>query len=257
MKPLGSRGFSLIELLVVIAVIALLVGIAVPAFGGAIRAARTTACLSNARQLAVAITVASRERDQMLPENRTLLNETQHVTWRHRLVEDGYAAAEDAWACPSHPGEPLSERGSSDFGSECVGDIESSYALNGHVLWRRDKTDDTAARREASIIRPSHTALMVETRGRWPDLRVTNPIVAANDELGGFYGFWHERKGTYAFADGHAETIGFMATGSPDCRWHNGRDFEVDAFDPQESVETGPHDHPDWAYLASEVYLAQ
>jgi len=54
MKRRRRRAFTLVELLVVIGIIAVLVGVLLPAMSGARDVARTTSCLGNLRQLALA-----------------------------------------------------------------------------------------------------------------------------------------------------------------------------------------------------------
>jgi len=62
-----GRGFTLIELLVVIAIIAILAAILFPVFARAREKARQTSCLSNVKQLALAILMYAQDHDEVFP----------------------------------------------------------------------------------------------------------------------------------------------------------------------------------------------
>ncbi len=62
-----QTGFTLIELLVVISIIALLIGILLPALGSARTLARSLKCSSNLRQIGIAVNVYKTDNDSFLP----------------------------------------------------------------------------------------------------------------------------------------------------------------------------------------------
>jgi prepilin-type N-terminal cleavage/methylation domain-containing protein/prepilin-type processing-associated H-X9-DG protein len=66
---LNRRAFTLIELLVVIAIIAILAAILFPVFAQAKDAAKKTACVSNAKQTALAAMMYANDNDDVLPRH--------------------------------------------------------------------------------------------------------------------------------------------------------------------------------------------
>jgi prepilin-type N-terminal cleavage/methylation domain-containing protein/prepilin-type processing-associated H-X9-DG protein len=67
-----QKGFTLIELLVVIAIIAILAAILFPVFTQAREKARQTQCLSNCRQIGLALTMYLQDWDEQLPTVRMM-----------------------------------------------------------------------------------------------------------------------------------------------------------------------------------------
>ena len=77
-----DRAFTLIELLVVISIIALLVGILLPALGAARRSAMTAVCMSNVRQMCIAQLSYAESNRQLFAAGRRLETPFRQVSWQ-------------------------------------------------------------------------------------------------------------------------------------------------------------------------------
>ena len=66
-RTISQGGFTLIELLIVIAIIAIIAAMTFPVFAQVREKARQTTCLSNVRQLGVALTMYAQDNDETFP----------------------------------------------------------------------------------------------------------------------------------------------------------------------------------------------
>lgn len=119
------RGFSLIELLVVVAIVALLVGLLLPALSSARESARRAVCLSNERQVYMALMAYAGDFDEQVPLGYSLgpgegwkqynylvrtnpASGTAAMRWMGLLYLHGAFDAPGAFFCPSEMDELMS-----------------------------------------------------------------------------------------------------------------------------------------------------
>ena len=93
------RGFTLIELLVVIAIIAILAAILFPVFARAREKARQTSCLSNVKQIALALHMYAQDYDELLSTAWNSLDDAPDYFWYDMIAP--YIMNEQVFTCPS------------------------------------------------------------------------------------------------------------------------------------------------------------
>jgi len=140
-----TKGFTLIELLVVIAIIAILAAILFPVFATARESARSTACLSNMRQIGLAVSMYVNDYDECFPDRRDLKVAVGQRPWAPSwppsdprcgwaaIVLNPYIKSTALFTCPSGIGK--------FSGKQQV--LESTpFGVTTYWMWRFDRPDN-------------------------------------------------------------------------------------------------------------------
>ncbi|MCC6731052.1 MAG: DUF1559 domain-containing protein [Chthonomonadales bacterium] len=211
-------GFTLIELLVVIAIIAILAAILFPVFAQAREKARQTSCLSNMKQIALAMRMYSQDNDETASLARYAPYFWDGAVWPEthtwRMAVQPYIKNKGLTRCPSNAYY--------NAGVEVEEPVFRSYAMNSAALY-----GDKYA--EASITEPAEIIQVAECRYQYPDLypQIESPFSSflyssepeptPDSPLGVMQ--THTGQSNYAFFDGHAKSIRPVATLNSHTPW--------------------------------------
>lgn len=116
-----KQGFTLIELLVVIAIIAILAAILFPVFQKVRENARRTACLSNLKQIGLAVTQYYQDADEKGPSGTDGYGRCSGWAWQVYT----YIKSTDVFHCPD---------------DSLVGARSASYGMNANLAVQEDQT---------------------------------------------------------------------------------------------------------------------
>ncbi|MFQ6132782.1 MAG: DUF1559 domain-containing protein [Armatimonadota bacterium] len=222
--PRSGSGFTLIELLVVIAIIAILAAILFPVFAKAQEKARAASCLSNMKQITLAILMYVSDHDSRFPEGRYPPTPTGGgggpALYSYRCAVMPYARNHELWFCPSRM----------DFGNKWQGNCpdpsgtprRSSISIN-----RIHEYDETAenpeppmGKSEGRIYAAADTILLCDDNPSGPLFWVPLRAAGRSDtEISANQNLWlnpnaianptvrHLGGMNYAFCDGHGKWL--------------------------------------------------
>jgi prepilin-type N-terminal cleavage/methylation domain-containing protein len=203
--------FTLIELLVVIAIIAILAAILFPVFAQARRKARQITCVSNEKQIGLAVLMYAGDYDELVPPR----SHTDGTSWKSLLYK--YSKSKEVFRCPSNP-----RQNDLDYditGATGVLGFTVSYSANTDITSARNRpfvnTPDTIAL--AALQSPAQIIGIAETTTRYTDFKLEQPGSWGQPTARGaiyegnlFAG--HNGLSNFLFMDDHVKAMKPLAT---------------------------------------------
>jgi prepilin-type N-terminal cleavage/methylation domain-containing protein len=214
------KAFTLIELLVVIAIIAILAAILFPVFASAKLAAKNTACQSNARQCAMAVTMYLSDNDDTMPLFYAYNSQPPSGQTGHKGVELEllpYTKNKEVFKSPLDSGGPflkIDVPGASTYHAAYGSSYRFTHCLFSVAAGESSQNNNvyttTAIVNYGAIVSPSESramrAEMFPFFARQFDttcMRYGYDCDAPNN----YYQEWSPTGGSMIFCDGHAKFI--------------------------------------------------
>jgi prepilin-type N-terminal cleavage/methylation domain-containing protein/prepilin-type processing-associated H-X9-DG protein len=181
------RAFTLIELLVVISIIALLIGILLPALGNARQVAKSVQCQSNLRSIGQALYIYAGDHDEVLPP---ATGESSYTPWWSDRIQEYIGVSKNprsGFTCPS----ATIDKGWFHYGAHprlmprIDGSGAESLDSDGNVLEPYRISDV----RQASRMLTAADAVQIDNTG-WDALDGNADVVLYNIHSSGM--FWHK-----------------------------------------------------------------
>jgi len=202
------RGFTLIELLVVIAIIAILAAILFPVFARAREKAKQASCLSNVKQLMLAVLQYAQDYDDTYPPGALIAPAPTPPTgdeWDEVL--DPYIKNQQIRQCPSVP------RNARGYGWNYQ---NFGYYYNSHGSGWATNQSDIQAPAETLLIGDNPDSGMYGAGGRY--IYGPTQVQQPADGIGNVSGR-HNDGANYGFCDGHSKWMSRSDAASQDRLW--------------------------------------
>lgn len=203
------KGFTIWELLIAIVIIVIVAAILFPVFAKGHECTRCVSCMSNEKQIGLAVTQYIQDNDNDFPYIAASDGKT---TWRVMLAP--YTHSKTVFACPSHDGKPVGPDG-----------YPRSYAANYSGNYTGDKSDRGEGVFAGPGARPismtdiddakSLIELCEVTQHSGPDYNIDNLAIFKPNNP--FLWSGHRGRGNFLFCDNHVKALKPLDTQT---EWH-------------------------------------